>query len=248
MKQIYLLLLFFSFNVWSRVNLELSLDNPSVKQGEIVIGRLRVQEAEGQAVLAGLKGKKIEKTLYLLSVSPFMGKQGQLEAEAKVIFLLIPQKSEVTEIVNGEEVFIKWNNIEVIPTPEPKSFLLGDFEIPIRANAIYWIIVFLSISVIALLTTLVLRHFSKKKKAKNKILALKKELLDCNSYEDVVEIWEQKRKYLETFPKIDKNFKVLENVLFKYQFKSQRTKSEIDEVVQAYSVFKSNVSGALNET
>ena len=92
MKQLYLLLLIFSFNAWSRVNLELSLDNPSVKQGEIVIGRLIVREAEGQAVLAGLKGKKIEKTLYFLSVSPFMGKQVQLEAEAKVIFLLIPQK------------------------------------------------------------------------------------------------------------------------------------------------------------
>jgi hypothetical protein len=248
MKQTYLLLLIFSFNAWSRVNLELSLDNPSVKQGEIVIGRLSVLEAEGQAVLTGLKGKKIEKTLYLLSVSPFMGKQGQLEAEAKVIFLSIPQKSEVAEILDGEEVSIKWNNIEVIATPEPKSFLLGDFEIPTRANVVYWIIVFLSIAVIALLTSFFLKHFSKKKKAKNKILSLKKELLDCITYEDVVEIWEQKRKYIETFPKLDKSFKILENVLFKYQFKSQRTKTETDEVVQAYNVFKSNVSGALNET
>ena len=150
--------------------------------------------------------------------------------------------------MNGEEVSIKWNNIEVIATPEPKSFLLGDFEIPTRANVVYWIIIFLSIAVIALLTSFFLKHFLKKKKAKNKILSLKKELLDCNTYEDIVEIWEQKRKYIETFPKIDKNFKILENVLFKYQFKSQRTKTETDEVVQAYNVFKSNVSGALNET
>ena len=247
MKQLYLFLLIFSFNAWSRVNLELSLDNPSVKQGEIVIGRLIVREAEGQAVLAGLKGKKIEKTLYFLSVSPFMGKQGQLEAEAKVIFLLIPQKSEVTEIVNGEEVFIKWNNIEVTPTPEPKSFLLGDFDIPARAKVVQWIIISISILIISFFITFLLKRFSKKKKEKIKLALLKKQLLDGISYEDIVVVWQQKRKYLDTFPTIDKNFKALEVVLFKSQFKAHRTQSETDEVLQAYTIFKSTVSGALNE-
>ena len=76
---------------------------------------------------------------------------------------------------------------------------------------------------------------------------LKKQLLDGISYEDIVVVWQQKRKYLDTFPTIDKNFKALEVVLFKSQFKAHRTQSETDEVLQAYTIFKSTVSGALNE-
>ena len=44
---------------------------------------------------------------FLLNVSPFMGKQGQLEAEVKIIFLTVPTSPALLEVINGEEVFVR---------------------------------------------------------------------------------------------------------------------------------------------
>lgn len=247
MIKIFLVLLLISSSAWSRVSLELVLDTPSVKQGEIALGRLVVKQTEGQAGLAGLKGKNLGKTIYLLYVSPFMGKQGQLEAEAKVIFLTVPDTTAISETVNGEEVFISWSNIEVIPTETSKTFLLGDFEIPEKKKILIWVLMITGL-LLLLGTGLWLKQYLQNKKlSKNKLKALKQELTNCTSYEDIVLMWRQKQRYLEAFPQIDPNFKNFEAVLFKYQFKPQRTANEIDEVITNYQKFKHEVTGVLNE-
>ena len=246
MIKIILLLILISSNAWSRVGLELVLDQSSIKQGEIAIGRLIVKQADGQAILDGLKGKNLGKTLYLLHVSPFMGKQGHLEAETKCIFLNVPQTTAVSETINGEEVFISWNNIEVVPTESPKSFLLGDFEIPARRKLIEWL--FIGLGVILLFGVIVFfrKKYLKKADEKKKISIIKKELMNCNTYNDIVLMWSHKHRYVEAFPNLDKNFKNLETVLFKYQFKAQRNELEIKEVISAYDKFKTSVSGVIN--
>lgn len=246
MIKIYLFLTLFSLNAWSRVSLELVINNPSVKQGEIVVGRLIVKQAEGKSALSGLKGKNIGKTLYILNVSPFMGKQGQLESEAKVIFLAVPQTTALSETINGEEIFISWNNIEVIPTEVSKSFLLGDFEIPERKKIIFWILLILSLCLLSVAIFWSKNYFKKKKTSRDKICKLKQELTTCTSYEDIVMMWRDKRRYIEAFPKTRFSFEKLEDVLFKYQFKSQQTQQEMQEVVAAYQTFKTDVLGDLN--
>ncbi|MBA2405754.1 MAG: hypothetical protein H0V66_13335 [Bdellovibrionales bacterium] len=247
MINLLLAVFLFSSTAWSRVTLELILDTASVKQGEIATGKLVVKQAEGQTGLAGLKGKNIGKTLYLLHVSPFMGKQGQLESEAKVIFFVVPQVNAVTEVINGEDVFISWNNIEVIPTETSKSFLLGDFEIPERKKIVKWFLILLMVGVIAGLALWINRYFKRKSISREKTKLLKNELTNCMNYDDIVLMWRQKHRYLVAFPGIESCFKSFEEILFKYQFKSSRSESEIQEVISAYQKFKTDVQGVLNE-
>jgi hypothetical protein len=244
--KLILVLILVNTNAWSRVGLELVLDNSTVKQGEIVVGRLIVKQTDGQAILGGLKGKKLGKTLYLLQVSPFMGKQGHLEAETKLIFLAVPQTAAASEVINGEEVFISWNNIEVMPTESPKSFLLGDFEIPARKKIFQWMLIGLGVLLILGIIVFFRRSYLKNQDKKKRISSIKNELVNCTTYNDIVEMWNKKQDYIEAFPDLDKNFKNLEAVLFKYQFKPQRNETEIKEVISAYNKFKTSVSEVIN--
>jgi hypothetical protein len=232
---------------WSRVGLELILNSPSVKQGEITSGRLIVKQADGQAGLNGLQGKNLGKTLYLLNVSPFMGKQGALEAEAKIIFLTVPSTNAVSELINNEEVFIVWNNLEILPTESSKSFLLGDFDIPARRKIMIWMGSFLLALVIMFLGFWLKKRRSENSKRKTKLKNLKQKLLSCTNYEEIIEMWKNKNEFLITFPKIEESFKKFEIILFQYQFKSTRTEREIDQVMSAYKNFKNDVMGVLND-
>lgn len=233
-------------NAWSRVGMELMLDTSSVKQGEIAVGRLVVKQTDGQSIFGGLKGKNLGKTLYLLHVSPFMGKQGHLEAEAKFIFLAVPQTNNVSEVINGEEVFISWSNIEIIPTEPPKSFLLGNFEIPARKKIVQWFFIILATALVLGSMFYFNKLYSKKEKSKKQLDLIKKQLMNCKTYDDIVMMWEQKQDYLTSFPKLEQSYKNLEQVLFKYQFKPQRTESEIMEVISAYNKFKTGAAEAIN--
>lgn len=236
----------FTTSLWARVNLELRLEQSSVKQGQISTGKLFVRESTGAASLSGLKGKNIGKTLYILNVAPFMGKQGQLESDVKVIFVNVPQVATLTEVIDGEETVISLRGIEVIPAEAPKSFIFGDFEIPTRLNLIPWMLGLIGLGFALIFGLWLKKKFATKASLQSRKRSLKNELISANSYDDIVAMWRQKLRYLETFPEIERNFKSLENVLFKYQFKQQRTEREINEVLNAYQNFKSEVSGVLN--
>ncbi len=247
MNILFLIGILISFNSWAKVSLSLDLNHKQVKQGEIVEGRLIVKQTEGQAALGGLKGKNVAKTLYLLNVSPFMVKHGQLESEAKVIFLAVPQTNSITETVNGEEVVISWDGIEILPTEESKSFLLGDFTIPEARQVLKWVI-FLAAPLLLIGVFVWFMKISKRRRLlKEHIAQLKKELSDCHSYDEIVLMWRNKRRYLEAFPSLDTVFKNFEDVLFKHQFKPSRTNSETEEVLTGYQKFIVEVSAVINE-
>lgn len=246
MIKILIVFLLFTTSLWARVNLELKLEQNSVKQGQIAEGKLFVRESDGASSLSGLKGKNIGKTLYVLSVAPFMGKQGQLESDVKVIFVAVPQVETLTEVVDGEETVISWSGIEVVPTEPAKSFIFGDFEIPARLNLLPWILGLVGLGFALIIGLWLKKKFATKASLQLRRRTLKNELIGAISYDDVVMIWRQKLKYLEAFPEIEGNFKSFETVLFKYQFKQQRTEREITEVLNAYQHFKSEVSGVLN--
>ena len=244
-KLLYLLVLI-SFSAWSAVALELSLDKTSVKQGQIVNGRLLVRETNGTAGLSGLKGQNLGKTLYIHSVSPFMAKNGQLESEVRIIFALVPQVTTVKEVINGEEITVSWQAVEVTPTEATKSFLFGDFEVPERRDVLPWIFGLLGLAATVTVIWWVSNRQKQKSLTKSQLAKLKNEIITCSSYDDIVLMWRQKHRYLEQFPLIESEFKSFEEVLFRYQFKAQRSEQEIAEVDSAYQKFKSNVAGVLN--
>lgn len=238
-----LCLLLFSFSALANVQMELSLSNNYPKQGEIVTARLIIKETQGQSSLQGLKGKNFEKTLYLLSLSPFILKNGNLESEVKIIFLKIPQTTFVRETLNGQDVMISWGDITVSGTEEAESFLLGDFDIPKKKKFFVWIMSGFLFLLVVLGTLWITRKNKKKKVIRLKKLALKEELVSCHSYEEVVSIWKKKLTYLSVFPQFENNFKNLEQVLFKYQFKPSQTEKEKSEVMEAYKQFRSEIMG-----
>jgi hypothetical protein len=235
-----------SFSAWSKVSLVLKLNDQSVKQGQIAAGSLVVQATDGNAGLSGLKGKTLGKSLYLFHVSPFMGKQGELTSDVKVIFTQVPLSNTVTETINNEEITISWNNIQIVPTEESKSFLFGDFEIPSRLVVFPWIVGVIGFGLLALIIIRIRSLLKVKTSIKNRKLQLKQEIINGTNYDDVVLMWRQKTRYLNEFPQLDTHFKTLETVLFKYQFKPQRTEQEVNAVMDAYQAFKSSVMGDLN--
>lgn len=246
MKLFIYIFLLVSFSAWSRVNLELVLNADSIKQGEIAPARLIVRDSEGKTTLSGLKGKNIGKTIYLLSVAPFIGKAGQFESDASVIFLKVPEVNSATEVIEGEEIVISWQNLQVLPTEEENSFLFGDFEVPERKEIVPWVIGLLLLLVTGSMIYWLSQKLKIKKLNKLKLIKLKQELLECRNYDEIVLMWRQKQTYLNTFPQLDKTFKHFEQTLFKYQFKPQRTSLELDEVQKAYEEFKTEILGALN--
>lgn len=205
-----------------------------------------VQSTDGNAGLSGLKGKTLGKSLYLFSVSPFMGKQGQLASDVKVIFTQVPVSNNVTETINNEEITISWANIQIIPTESSKSFLFGDFEIPSRLVIIPWFVGIIGLGLLALIILRIRSMLNLKTSIKTRKLKLKEEITSSTTYDDVVLMWRQKSRYLNEFPQLETHFKTLEVVLFKYQFKPQRTEQEVNAVMDAYQTFKSSVQGDLN--
>ena len=246
MKLFSIILLLISFNIWSKVDLNLVLPTDRVNQGEIVQGKIVLGQSEGQVALNGLNGLNIQKTIYLISVSPFIGKDGNYEAEAKVIFLKSPESAVLQETVNGEEIHIRWTTVEIIPTEEPKSFLLGNFNVPIKKSFTAWIIGGVLSLAFILLTLFLIRLRKKKQVIKVKKIKLKNELMNNETYTEIVAMWRQKQIFLEAFPGIAEEFKEFEKVLFKYQFKKTQSESEVEEVILAYKSFCSNVLGILN--
>ncbi len=163
----------------------------------------------------------------------------------KVIFTKVPDTNNVTETINGEQIDISWAHVEVIPV-ESKSFLFGEFNIPERSNFMPWILGMVGLGLLIALILAIRNYLNRKSKNLTSRKNLKNELLQCASYDDIVLMWRQKRRYLDAFPMIEKEFKEFEEVLFKYQFKPQRTEQEISEVSLAYEKFKASVTGALH--
>lgn len=245
MIKIFLILFILIANAWSRVGLELVLSNPTIKQGEITNARLLVKHAEGQSNLTKLNDKNVGKTLYIVSLSPFMGKEGQLESEAKVVFFAVPQSNTISEVIDGEEIVITWDNIEVVPVNASQSFLLGDFEIPDREKIFRWIMILIGLVIFTGAFFWMKKKLAKKNALKEKLKLLKGRLVNCTSYEEIILMHGDKMIFLETFPQIKSHFQSFETILFKYQFKPHRTSSEIDEVLAAYQIFIKNISWGL---
>lgn len=246
MKVVLMIFFLLTSHALAKVQLELTAPSVDLKQGEIVSGKLILKDGEGQVSLGELKGKSFGKTIYFVSVNPLIGKNGKLESEIRFIFLAVPQTNSFNELINGEDFTITWDKFNVIPTQPVESFLLGDFDIPKRKKILLWMIIGLVLLAGAGGAFWYNYKIKKKQKKKMELKQLRLDLNSCKDYDDIVLMWQNKRKYLEHFPNIDEEFKTLEETLFKYQFKPSRTEDEVAKVLTAYSKFKNAVNGSFN--
>lgn len=243
-----LLCLLLSFPAFSAVVVEMHFSTPAVKQGQLAEARIQIQNGENFKVNL-LKGKTIGKTVYFYDVSPLIKRQGTeyLEATGKVIFIKVPNDKSVQETVSGEEINLLWDNVIIEPTVGEKSLIFGDFTIPEKFQWIFWpLIVLLSLGVLGAIGWKVAKRVRLKSEKKNRRLAMKKEILGCRNYDDVVSLWMKKHLLLEEYPHIREAFHKMEEVLNRHQFKPRQSEAEKIEVVESYRKFTRSVEGGFN--
>ena len=247
-KYIGLFLLLLSGISSAAVRMELQFENGKIKQGAIESAKVLLSpEATQKIQLQKLKGQALANTVYLYEVSPLVRKEGanSYEADVRVIFVKVPETKFISFKDGAEEVAVSWNDIEVVPT-EAKGFTYEHFSIPSRPKIIAWTLIFLALIFLGLGGRQVFKKLNAKKKHKERLAALKNEILSANEYQSVVTVWMKRAEYLKVFPQIEPAFRELESVLFKYVFKSQQSDIEKNIVMEAYKSFLSKISGGLN--
>jgi hypothetical protein len=242
------LVLFFIVPAWAAVQVRLHFPEGNIQQGAMIPVALTVESSlKAPLILKGLPGKKLGDSLYFHKLSSPLKKEGvnSFEAQAQVIFLKVPDSNSVTSKISDEEVVINWNSIQVLATEPPKELLFGHFEIPEKDQIFFWISVILLSLVLLFLSFKIYRKYRSSKQQKSKMFALKERLSSATKYEEVVGIWQEKSLLLQNFPQVESEFKKLETVLFKYQFKPHQTEDEKKEVMNAYKAFLDSTREAL---
>ncbi len=247
---IYLLVsLILSFSAFSAERVELLFSSPEVKQGAIVSARLK---ADGNAVQSldfqKLKGQTVGKVIYFYNISPLMKKDGETsyEADAKVIFVTPPESSFVQDNLQGKEIQLKWNQVKVLPVEAEKNFLFAQFDVSWPKSFLAWFLWGLGAIIVAFLSLVGFKKYQLKKSIKEKKQKLKKEIFDAASFDEVVSVWKKKRLYVAEFPHIEEPFSILEQTLFKYQFKQHQSEVEKEKVIEAYRTFLNAIQGGFN--
>lgn len=238
--------LLFSFYSFATIHAELKFERAEVKQGEMVEAGI-VLKSDGGEEWSKLNGQNIGKTIYIYNISPVLKKSGEevMISKAKVIFAKKPDSNQVKDNVNGQEIVLSWNSVEVTEVQIPQGFLFGDFEAPARSRMLIWICVIVGISFILLIAWMLFKKHKQSQMYKEKRKNLKQEMMSGKKYDDIVEIWKNKSNFLKNFPETQDSFQKLESVLFKYQFKLNRTEEEIQLVMEAYRTFVNEIEGVL---
>jgi hypothetical protein len=227
---------------WAKTTLELSTLVPEVKQGSIIDCELSIKESEGKSTLSGLAGRDFAKTIYVISLDPFVQKNGILVSNARVVFEKVP----ASDLIEESELSIILKKIKVLPAKPAQSFLFGDFEVAGQVSFLKWIVTFILVVVIGGIFLKWRNKYLRKKKSKLRKLSLKEQLLKPSNYDEIVAAWENKHIFLDEFPDLAPAFIKLEAILFKYQFKSQRNEFEITQILIAYDQFRNDVREVLN--
>lgn len=250
MKRYYFLSLFILiFSTIASAVVELQFAAPKVSQGSLETVVLKVDPATAQQFeLQKLKGQTIGNTIYVYSISPLMRKEGgtDFEAEARLVFIKVPETSFVAYKAPQGELVLTWKDLEVIPTEAQKELIFGTFEVPERSKLLLWAGILIALVLIVLGGFPVWQKFVLRKEQKNKKLNIKNDIYGVSQYQDVVRIWQNKRNLVREFPHLEEPFKNLEKTLFKHQFKPTQTDSEKNEVMSAWKKFIEECQGGFN--
>lgn len=248
-KYIIFFILVCSQVAFGATNLTLQFSSAEIKQGSLETTKLLLNADAVQKIsLQKLKGQTLGDTIYIYGVSPLMRKEGSnsFEADAKVIFVKIPETNTVAFKQDAEDLLVTWGNVKITPTEAAKGFIFGNFEIPSRPKIILWASILIGLGLISGTVLWGRKKLQHKAALKAKSKALKTELLSAKTYPEVVDVWKKKHSFITAFPQIETSLKDFEVVLFKYQFKPRQSEVEINAVMEAYRDFVRKVEGGLS--
>lgn len=222
---------------------------PEVQQGSIVPVVLNFNpEAVQKISIPKMMNATVGETVFFVQISPLTRKNDQADfsADAKVIFIKVPETTVITENFQGSPLELKWQGVKVLPTQAEKKFIFQDFTIPERINFLPWVIGFITLAGLCGLVIYFRRKFLKKKLVREERHKLKQEILGCQSYHDIVILWKNRKFIFEQFPHIEKPFEKLESKLYLVQFKSHQSETDKALILEAYRTFVSEVEGGFN--
>lgn len=250
MKRYFLLsLLILLFSTVASAVVELQFPSSKIKQGSLESVIMRVDPSTAQSFeLQKVRGQTIGETLYVYSVSPLMRKEGgdDFEAEARVVFIKVPETPFLGYKTPAGEIVFSWKDLEVIPTEGAKELIFGEFEIPPRKKVLLWGGILLVLIIAGLAGFRIWKVFQKRKQVRLQKLAVKNDISSVNDYQNVVRVWQNKRNFIREFPHLEQPFKNLEQTLFKYQFKQSQTDTEKNEVMSAWKKFVEETRGGFD--
>jgi hypothetical protein len=248
-KKSFLIILILFANLSYAAEVEIRFADSQVKQGSLVDAVLVFDYESSQKVpLSKLTGQSLADTFYIYSATPLMtkGDFNVLQSEAKVILIKSPEGDSLVHKLADVDLKITWNSVKFIATETSQTMLFGDFKIPGRSRLLFWISIALSLFGLIAISYFVFRKLKHKTALKKRRIDIKSQLTSASSYDEVVEIWKRKQSLVSEFPHLEIPYKNLEAVLFKYQFKPQRSESEKEEVIKAYREFVSQTQGGFD--
>lgn len=217
-----------------------------VKQGSIVPALIKIDAASAQEFpIQKLKLKTFADTIYVYDVGTPIRKEGRpyFEADAKIIFIKVPENNELNFLEDGKTFKVFWNPISVVPTEKGKQFVYGAFDVPARFKALKWFLVVFGALVLSVFGFFLNRQYKIKSKRKKALADIKRKMFAATTYPDVVELWMSRQLYLNTFPAIEEAFRDLEQKLFKIQFKPSQSEDEKRDAIEAYKEFLNSIKG-----
>lgn len=246
MKIFIVLFVLLSTYVHAAVQVDLYLDKNEVKQGSIETARIVMNVDGAQRVpWQKLKGETLGESLYLYDVSPIVRKQGEFEAEAKIIFSAVPQANILKHKVADQEILIDLKDTKVIPV-DSKQFVYDQFDIPFRTkivNVLPWVALILLIGVGTLYGV---RRFQQQSKSKRRRKALRDEIISAQNYDEVIALWYRRDVFQKEFPEIQDSFKEFERGIYQVIFRPTLSDAEKKDVFNSYQSFVGKVSEVLN--
>ena len=220
-----------------------------IHQGSLLKAKIKINQDEKTGLqLQKIQGQSLGGVIYVNSVSLINGTPNDsfINGEASVIFLKIPASSSIYTSIDGVETEVTWSDVEVVPTEVPKNLLFGSFDIPKKTNFYLWTIISLILILSSYPVITIWRKWNKKRIGKKEKMKIKDRILSINTYQDVVDIWQEKHDLIRFFPHLEAEFKILEKVLFKHQFKPVRAKDDEEEVLNAYREFIDSIRGGFD--
>ena len=237
-----------SFSAWS-VDIGLEFSVPEIKQGSLTSALIKIDAVGAQEVPPQkLRSKTFADTIYIYEMGTPIRKEGRpyFEAEAKIIFIKVPETNELSFAEDGKSFKIFWNAVTVLPTKADKSFMYGAFSAPARFQAFKWGICLLCITLLLVLIFWINRKYQSRAIRKKHLSDLKKKLIAPSNYFEIVDVWMNRQSYLTTFPLIEESFRNLEQKLFKVQFKPHQSEQEKEFIVESYKDFLISIKGPLD--
>jgi hypothetical protein len=229
--------------------IQLSFEQSSIHQGALVKAHLYLPPLSLNLPLQKLKGQTFAETIYFHEIGPLLKKNNltNYESDVHVIFVKKPESNLIQGRVGSEEIIIDVGEVTVEAIEAPGKMIWADFSVPefIEKNWL-WLGIPLILILLCFPAVRMWQSLVKKKKARERRKKLLQDFRSCQSYEEIVKMWEKKHEYIREFPELGPDFQKFEETLFQVQFKPSQTIEEKEIVRAAYEKLLTDSKGGLS--